>query len=140
MCVVSDAWPVPATYHRSFCEHGPEGGSEPLTSAPRSDFVAQSLVWSIDVCRVLGISPLRINIWPNFFRPILAQDLPRNCFLRVFLKVLKLFFRRFVLIASGTDIFWRVSLKFEPFLAKSRFHCHRSEARLQNVSRKYWTI
>ena len=25
------------------------------------------------------------------------------------------FFRRFVLIASGTEIVWRVSLKFEPF-------------------------
>ena len=59
---VSDAWPAPATYHRSFCEHWPEGGSEPLTSAPRSDFMAQSLVLSIDVCRRLGNSPLRTNI------------------------------------------------------------------------------
>ena len=43
-----------------------------------------------------------------------------------FLKSLKLFFRRFVHIASGAEIFWRVSLKFELFLATSRFHCHRS--------------
>ena len=33
-------------------------------------------------------------------------------FLSGFLTSLKLFFQRFVLIASGTEIFWRVSLKF----------------------------
>ena len=38
-----------------------QGGSEPLTGAPRSDFMAQSLVLSIDVCPGLGISPLRAN-------------------------------------------------------------------------------
>ena len=37
------------------------------------------------------------------------------------------FFRRFVLIASGTEIFWRVSLKFQLFMETSRFHCHRSK-------------
>ena len=35
------------------------GGSEPLTSATRSDFMAQSLVLSIDACPGLGISPLQ---------------------------------------------------------------------------------
>ena len=46
-----------------------------------------------------------------------------------FLKSLKLCFRRFVLIASGAEIFWRVSLKFWPFMETSRFHCHRSKLR-----------
>ena len=32
----------------------------------------------------------------------------------------------FVLIASGTEIFWRVSLKFKLFLATSSFHWHLS--------------
>ena len=43
-----------------------------------------------------------------------------------FLKSWKLFFRRFALIASGTEIFWRVSLKSQLFMETSRFHCHRS--------------
>ena len=42
------------------------GGSEPLTGAPRSDFMAQSLDLSLDVCPGLGISPLRTNIWLSF--------------------------------------------------------------------------
>ena len=42
------------------CDH--TGGSKPLTSAPRSDFMAQSLVLSMSVCRGLGISPLGIDI------------------------------------------------------------------------------
>ena len=50
----------PPTYHRPCCEHWPEGGSEPLTSAPRSEFMTQSFVLWIDICRGLGISPLRI--------------------------------------------------------------------------------
>ena len=43
---------------------------------------------------------------------------------------MKLIFRRFVLIASGTEIFRWVSFKFELFLATSRFHCHRSKIHL----------
>ena len=34
-----------------------------------------------------------------------------------------------MLIASGTEIFWRVSLKFYSFTETSRFHCHRSITR-----------
>ena len=75
-------------------------------------FMAQSLVLSIDVCPGLGIPPLRINIWLSFSQadlgPISAQEL----FFSGFLKSLELFFGRFVLIASGTEIFWRASLKF----------------------------
>ena len=33
---------------------------------PRSDFMAQSLFLSHDVCPGLGISPLRTNIWLSF--------------------------------------------------------------------------
>ena len=42
-------------------------------------------------------------------------------------KSLKLFFQRFAVMASGTEIFWRVSLKFQLFMETSRFHCHRSK-------------
>ena len=101
MCVVSDAWPVPATYHRSFCEHGPEGGSEPLTGAPRSDFVAQSLVLSIDVCPGLGVSPLQTNIWLSFSQADLGRRSAQDVFFSGGLENLKKKNRRFVLIASG---------------------------------------
>ena len=106
---VSDAWPAPATHHRPFCEHWPEGGSELLTSAPRSDFMAQSLLLSIDVCRGLGDSPLRIIIWLSFSQADLGPRSAQELFLGGFLKKMKLLFRRFVLIASGTEIFWRAS-------------------------------
>ena len=43
-----------------------------------------------------------------------------------FLKSLIFFPRRFVLTVSGTEIFWRVSLKFYFFVETSPFHCHRS--------------
>ena len=51
-----------------------------------------------------------------------AQEL----FFSGFLKSLKLFFRRFVPIVSGTEFFSRVSLKFELFMEKKGSHCHRS--------------
>ena len=70
---------------------------------PVQIFITQSLVWSIDACRGLGISPLQIkklteflsarswpNIWPAFFF--------------LFLSKLGTFLWRFVLIASGTEI------------------------------------
>ena len=67
-CFVSDAWPAPAKLSPAVswtpCR---KGGSEPLTSAPRSDFMTQSLVLSIDVGRGLGISPLRIKHFAEFF-------------------------------------------------------------------------
>ena len=43
------------------------------------------------------------------------------------LKSLKLFVRRFVLITSGKEIFWRVSLKLFFLMETLRFHCHRSD-------------
>ena len=65
------AWPAPATYHRPCCET-PEGRSEPLTSASRAGFMMRSLLLSIDVCRALGISPLRFNIWLSISQADLA--------------------------------------------------------------------
>ena len=59
-----------------------------------------------------------------FLRPILAQDLPRIFFSRFFSKF-ETFFRRFVLIASDTEIF-RGYLWNSIFSATSRFQCHRS--------------
>ena len=63
---------------------------------------------SINVCRGLGISPLRINIWLNFSPADLG---PTSA---------QIIFSRFVLIASGTQISWRVSLKFKSFFWQ---HC-----------------
>ena len=57
----------------------------------------------------------RVSIFTGL-RPILAQD-AQELFFSGFLKSLKVFFRRFVLIASGTEIFWRVYLKFKLFFA-----------------------
>ena len=84
-----------------------EGGSEPLTSALRSDFMVQSLVLSIDVCRGLGISPLRINVWLSFCQADLGPRSAQELFFPFFLNF-EAFFPRFVLIARGTEIFWRV--------------------------------
>ena len=53
----------------------------------------------------------------------------QESFFSGFLKSLKLFFRRFALIASGTEIFWRVSLKFKLLMETSRSHCHRSKSK-----------
>ena len=59
---------------------GPQGGSEPLTNASRSELMTQALFLSINVCRGLGISPLRIKhlaeffsgrSWPNIFSGII---------------------------------------------------------------------
>ena len=73
---------------------------------PRSDFMAWSLVLSIDVCAGLGISPLRTNIW-LLFSGDLSPRSSQELFFSRFLKSLKLIFRRFVLIASGTENFWQ---------------------------------
>ena len=90
---------------------------------PRSDFMAQSLALSIDVCPGLGISPLRIKHLAEFFS---GQSWPNICpamfFSVLFFESLKLFFGRFVLIASGTEILWRVSLKFQVFWQHRVFH------------------
>ena len=75
-------------------------------------FTAQSLVLSIDGCPGLGTSPLRANIWLSFSQADLGPSSAQDFFFSGFLKSMELVFRRFVLIASGTEIFWRASLKF----------------------------
>ena len=100
---VSDAWRAPAAYHPPFWEHCRDH---------RSDFMAQSLVLLIDICRGLGISPLRIKGVVEFFRADLA-------FFSFFLYKFGFLVSRYVLIASGTEIFWRVSLKIEVFIGRS---------------------
>jgi len=74
--------------------------------------MAQSLFLSLDVCPGLAISPLRTKIWLSFSQADLGPRSAHELFFSGFLKGLKLFFQRFALIASGTEIFWRVSLKF----------------------------
>ena len=93
----------------------------PITSAPRSDFMAQSLVLSLDVCPGLGISPLRTNIWLSFSQADLCPRSAQELFFSFFLKSLRLLFRIFVLIASGTEIFWRESLKLQLFYGNIAF-------------------
>ena len=88
---VSDAWPAPAMYHRPWCQltRAWVGAPNERTSFRYHDVVvdfvdrclSRTMILSIDICRGLGISPLRIkhlaeffsgrsspNIWPgNFF-------------------------------------------------------------------------
>ena len=49
-------------------------------------------------------------------------------FFGFFLFYKNIFFEDLCSSASGTEIFWRVSLKFEFFMETSRFHCHRSNS------------
>ena len=72
--------------------------------------MAQSLVLSIDVCPGLGISPLQTNICLSFSQADLGPRSAQELFFSGFLKSLRLFFRRFALIASGTDIFRRACI------------------------------
>ena len=53
--------------------------------------MAQSLVWSIDVCPGLGMSPLRTNIWLSFSQADLGPRSAQELFFSGFLKSLKLF-------------------------------------------------
>ena len=125
-CVlVSDAWPYQTPGRRplritdSFVNTVTRG----LVGAPneRTPFRFDGAVvgLSINVCRGLGISSFRLNIWLSFskanFGPTSAQEL----LFSFFFQSLELFFPRFVLIASGT-VLWRVSLKVNLFLATSR--------------------
>ena len=118
---VSDAWPAPATHHRPCCEHWPEGGSELLTSAPRSNFMTQSLVLSFDVCRGLGISPLRIKLLAEFFSGRSWPNICPGLFFSVFFSKFGTFFVKLCahseryrnLMAGIHSFFWqhRVSIK-----------------------------
>ena len=89
-----------------------------LTSATRYDFTAQSLVLSIDVCPGLGISPLRAIICPSFSQADIGPRSADDLFFSGISIRLNFFFEDF--IASGTETFWRVSMKFKLFLRKHR--------------------
>ena len=60
--------------------------------------MAQSLVLSIDVCRGLGISPLRTNIWLSFSRADLGPKSAQDFFFGVFGKFDFSLLQDFVLI------------------------------------------
>ena len=83
----------------------PEGGSEPLTGAPihiswRSRWFCRSMSVEDSVSRRFE----QAFGWV-FLRPVTVQDRSRNCFFSGFLKRLKIFNRRLVLLASGTESF-----------------------------------
>ena len=94
---------------------------------PRSEFMTQSLVLPIDVCRGLGISPLRIHIGLGFSQadhgPTYAQKLFFSFFLQSFDRfILKIYAhdeRNRNLMAGIFEIVF--------FRATSRSHCHRSK-------------
>ena len=69
----------------------PEGGSEPLTSAPRSDFMAQSLVFPSMSVEDSESRRFESTFGWVFLRPILAQHRPRNSFRFLFWKAWNLF-------------------------------------------------
>ena len=104
--------------------------------APRSDFMAQSLVLSIDVCPGLRILPLRTNIWLEFSQADLGPRSAQGLFVLGFLKSLKLFFRRFALAHSER---YRNRLagifEIQLFMETSRSHCHRYQHDLMSVLR-----
>ena len=62
------------------------------------------VVFVDDVCRGLGISPLRINIWLSFSQADLGPTSAQEVFFSFLKKSLEHFFRRFALIASGAEI------------------------------------
>ena len=110
-CAVSDAWPAPATYHRPFREHC-EGGSEPRTSAPRLEFMTQSMFLSIMFVEDSESRRFELNIWLSFSQADLGGTSAQEIFFCFFLERLKFYVSRFVLIASGAEILWRVYLKY----------------------------
>ena len=108
---VSDAWPAPAAYHRPFCAH---------CCDHRSDFIASR--WFCRSMSVEGTEFRRFGltfIWWSFSQGDLGPTSAQEyfvCFFSEELWLKELYWKIFVLIASGTKIFWRVSLKFKLFL------------------------
>ena len=67
------------------------------------------------------MSPRHINIWLSVSQANLGPRSAQEFFFSGFVKSLKLFSSLFVLIARGTEVFWRVSLKFEFFFGNIAF-------------------
>ena len=86
MCLYQTPGRRPPPITGRFVNTVTRGWVEPLTSAPRSDFMAQSLFLSIDVCPGLGISPLQTSIWLSFSQADLGPRSAQECFFRGFEK------------------------------------------------------
>ena len=99
-----------------------EDGSELRMSARGSDFTTQSLVLLIEVCRGLGISPRPSKHLAEFVAGRSCTTSAQEIFFSFFVPSLELVLSRFVLIASGTEILKRLSLKFKLFFGNTRFH------------------
>ena len=73
-----------------------------------------AVVCFVDRClsRTRNLAASNKHFVAEFFSGQSWPKMGPRIFFSFFFFSLKLFFRRFVLIASGTEIFWRVSLKF----------------------------
>ena len=97
------------------------GGSEPLTSTRLAEFTTQSFVLLTDVCRGLGLLPLRTKHQhlAEFFS---SRYLPHICPIIidfVFFRIAEVLLWRIVPIASDTV------LKTHIFVEDLRSHCYR---------------
>ena len=83
--------------------------------------MAQSLVLSIDVRRGLGISPLQMKIWLIFSQAVLGPTSALEYLFSFLFFIIWNIKKKKVLIASGTEILWRVYLKFKLFFDNIAF-------------------
>ena len=100
---VSDAWPAPAMYHRPWCQltRAWVGAPNERTSFRYHDVVvdfvdrclSRTMILSIDICRGLGISPLRIKHLAEFSQADLRPTSGQEIFLRTFFQVWNVFLR-----------------------------------------------
>ena len=89
-------------------------------SAPRSYFTAVVGFVRRCVSRTRNLAASSKHL-AEFFSGRPWPKIGPGFFFSEFLKSLKLCCRRFVLISSGTEIFWRLSLKLKLFMETSRF-------------------
>ena len=118
---VSEAWPAPATDHRSFCEHCDQRvGRNPNKRVPFRFHGA--VVGFVDrrLSRTRNLAALNKQLAEFFSGRSWAKIGPGIIFCFFFEKF-DFFFRRFVLIASGTEIFWRVSFEIQTFYGNIAF-------------------
>ena len=100
------------------------------TSVPHSEIMARLLVLSIDLCRGLGISPLRMKHLAEFFS---GRSWPNICPGMIFFgfigKFETFFFEKLCPWRAAQKSYGDYILKsFFFFLSTSRFHCHRSHS------------
>ena len=96
-----------------------------LVGAPneRAPFrIHDAVVGFVDRCLSgLGISPLRIKDSADFSQADLGPTSAQDFISRFFWKVSNFVFEDFVLMASGTEILWRIFLKFKLFFGNIAF-------------------